>query len=181
MSLVEMAVTLGVAAIALVILGLLSLYGLRSFTVMGNFADLDERGRLAVDRVSRDLRQATGVLNYKMGPDRKTLVLTNALAGTAISYVWDGDTRTLTCEETGESPAVCLSDCESWNPSFFQDQPQTSAGLTLLPATNGSGQLDLKLARVVRMTWQCSRRVTGVPAAIESAPSLQIVLRNAPQ
>jgi hypothetical protein len=175
-----MAVALGVASIALMILGLLSLYGLRSFAVMGNFADLDEKGRLAVDRISRDLRQATGVVSYRSSADRKTLVLTNALAATTVTYVWDADTRTLTSEEPGESPVVYLTDCESWNPSFFQDLPQPSTVLPLLPATHSTGQFELQSARVVKMTWQCSRSVPGMKGTTESAPSLQIVLRNAP-
>jgi Tfp pilus assembly protein PilW len=181
LSLVEMAVSLGVASIALVVIGLLSLHGLRSFAVMGSFADVDEKGRLAVDRISRDLRQATGVLRYQSNADRKTLVLTNALAATAVTYVWDADTRTLTSEERGELPSVCLSDCESWSAAFFQDLPQPSTVLPLLPATNSAGQPDLKLARVVKLTWRCSRRVPGTQVTTESAPSVLVVLRNAPQ
>lgn len=181
MSLVEMAVALGVASITLMIVGLLSLYGLRSFAVMGNFADLDEEGRRAVDRVSRDLRQASGILSYKSSADARRLVATNALTGTTVTYTWDAEAQTLTSEETGEPPVVCLTDCESWQPSFFQDQPQPSSVMPLLPATNQAGQLDLTLARVIKMTWRCSRTVPGMHVATESAPSLQIVLRNPPQ
>lgn len=181
MSLVEMAVALGVASITLMILGLLSLYGLRSFAVMGNFADLDEEGRLAVDRVSRDLRQATSVLSYKGNADSKTLVMTNALTGSSATYTWDAGTRTVTSEEKGEPPVVCVTDCDAWEPSFFQDLPQPSTTLPLLPATNHTGQLDLKLARVIKLSWLCSRSVPGTKVVTESAPSLQIVLRNAPQ
>jgi hypothetical protein len=181
MSLVEMAVAVGVGSIVLVLVGLLALYGLRSFAVMGNYADLEEKSRLAMDKISRDLRQTTGVLRYKVTPDSKTLVLTNALAATAITYVWDADTHRLTSEENGESPVVRLTDCESWNASFFQDRPQPSVTLPFLPATNGVGKLDLELARIITLSWTCSRTVPGMKATTDSAQSLQVVLRNSPQ
>jgi Tfp pilus assembly protein PilW len=181
MSLVEMAVAVGVGSIVLVLVGLLALYGLRSFAVMGNYADLDEKGRLAVDKISRDLRQATGVLRYTVTADSKTLLLTNALAATTITYVWDAEAHTLTSEENGETPVLRLTDCESWNAGFFQDRPQPSVTLPFLPATNGPGKLDLGRARIITLSWTCSRTVSGMQATTDSAQSLQVVLRNSPQ
>lgn len=181
LSLIEMAVALGVGSIVLVVVGLLSLYGLRSFAVMGSLADLDEHSRLAVDRISREVRQTTGVLRYQTSSTDKTLVLTNALTRTYVAYVWDAETRTLTYEQTGEPGSVCLTDCEFWDVRFFQDQPQASATMPFLRATNGTGQLDLGLARIVAMSWKCSRAVPGMKVNAESTQSLQIVLRNSPQ
>jgi Prokaryotic N-terminal methylation motif len=181
LSLVEMAVALAVGSIVMLVLGLLSLDGLRSFLVMGNCAALDQKNRFVSDRITRDLRQATRILSYQSDADGKTLVLTNSLQGSAIAYTWDAETRTLTCTETGEPPFTCLTDCDSWEALFFQNLPQMSATAPFLPATNGVGALDLNQARVVTLSWKCSRPVTGASWKTESAQTLQIALRNTAQ
>jgi prepilin-type N-terminal cleavage/methylation domain-containing protein len=181
LSLIEMMVTLGIGSIVLVIIGLLSLYGLRSFLVMGNCAALDDKNRLAADHITRDLRQATRVLSYEVDADSKTLVLTNSVQEFSMRYVWSADARTLICEQTDQPQFICLNDCDSWEALFFQNIPQASATQPFLPATNGSGNLDLELARVVNLSWKCTRPVTGSNVKTESGQALQIVLRNAAQ
>ncbi|MFO1514205.1 MAG: prepilin-type N-terminal cleavage/methylation domain-containing protein [Verrucomicrobiota bacterium] len=181
LSLIEMMVTLAVGAIVLVILGLLSVYGLRSFLVMGNCAALDDKNRLAADQITRDLRQATRVLSFETDADHKALRLTNSLQGIATEYLWSADTRRLTCEKTDQPQVTCLTDCDSWEALFFQNLPLASATQPFLPATNALGDLDLNRARIVSLSWKCSRPVAGSRVKTESTQSLQVVLRNAAQ
>jgi len=180
-SLAELIVTLGIAGIILVVLGLLSANGLQSFLVMGNCTALDDKSRLAADQITRELRQATKVVSYDVEADSRTLVFTNSVEGFAVEYVWNATTRTLTCEKTGEPQVTSLADCDAWSAGFFQSLPQASVTQPYLPATNGSGQLDLEQARVVTLSWKCSRPVTGSKARTESVRTVQIALRNASQ
>ena len=178
-SLVELAVTLGIGSIALVVLGMLASYGLQSFIVMGNCAALDDKSRIAADQISRELRQATGVLRYDVEPDSKRLLLTNSLQGYFVDFVWNADSRTLTLQKTDEAPSVCLSDCDAWEATFFQNLPLASVAQPYLPATNNSGVLDLKRAHIISMSWKCSRPVAVSNARTESAQTIQAALRNA--
>jgi len=181
LSLIEMIVTLGVGSIVLLIVGLLSVFGLRSFLVMGNCATLDDKNRLVADQITREFRQATRVSSYQADADGQSLVLTNSVEGFAVGYHWSADTRTLVCEKTDQAPVVCLRDCDSWEALFFQNLPQASATQPFLPATNVLGKLDLDLARVVNLSWKCSRPVPGSKVKTESSQTLQIVLRNSAQ
>jgi hypothetical protein len=176
-----MAVAMGVGSIVLLIIGILSMYGLRSFLVMGNCAAMDARNRLVSDQITRELRQATRVLNYRSDADGRTLVLTNSLQGVSVAYTWEAETRTLTCEKSDQSPVTCLTECDLWEAFFFQNLPQPSTTEPFLPATNAAGALDLGRARLVTLSWKCSRPVAGTSWKTESAQTLQIVLRNAAQ
>jgi len=178
LSLVEMMVALGLGAIVLTIISLLSLNGLHCFLVMGNSATLDQRNRIAAGQFEREVRQATGVLSYQSDASTKTLVLTNCLDGVAVSYTWDTEARTVTCAKTGQPEFTCLTDCDFWSAQFFQNVPQPSASEPFLPATNSVGNLALNQARVVNLSWRCSRPLTGTTLNTESAKSLQVILRN---
>jgi len=176
-----MLVTLGIGSMVLVVLGALSMCGLRSFLVMGNCAALDDKNRLAADQITLDLRQANRVLRYEVEADSRTLVLTNCLEAVTVSYSWSADTRTLICEKTDRLPYTCLTDCDAWEATLFQNIPQPSVIQPFLPATNGLGQPDLDQARVVNLTWRCSLPIAGSHSRTETAQALQIVLRSASQ
>ena len=180
-SLVELAVTLGVGSIVLVVLGILSSYGLQSFLVMGNCAALDDKSRLASDLITRELRQATQILRYDVIPEGKSLLLTNSVEGYSIEYFWNAEARTLTCDKTDEPQAVYLSDCDAWDATFFQNVPLASVSHSYLPATNEIGILNLNQAHIVSLSWKCSRPVALSKSRTENVKFLQVALRNAAQ
>jgi hypothetical protein len=180
LSLMEMAVAMGVSSLILVIIGLLSLSGLRSFLVMGNCAALDQRNRLLSDQLSRDLREASKVVRFQTDTDGTTLVLTNTVASISVSYVWDREARTVTCTKTDQSPVIGLKDCDSWEVQFFQNLPQPSASEPFLPVASTVGVPDLGQARIVTLSWKCSRPVAGTGWNTESTQTVQVALRNFP-
>ena len=178
-SLIELAVTLGVGSIVLVVISLLSFYGLQSFLVMGNCVALDDKSRIAADLITRDLRQATQVLRYDVQSDSKELWLTNSVQGYLVRYIWNAETRAVTCEKTDQPPSIYLKDCDAWEAAFFQNIPLASISHPYLPATNQFGIADLNRARIVSLSWKCSRPVTGGKIKTEGAQTVQIALRNA--
>lgn len=177
-SLVEMMVAVGIASIVLVVLALLSLNGLQSFLIMGNSTALDARSRWAADQITRELRQAAGVVRYEVEEASRTLVLTNRLEGYLLQYVWNAADCTLTSQKADEPPVVCLTDCDDWAAEFFQNQLQASATAPYWPATNGAGELDLDQARIVSLSWKCRCPVAGSRITTESAQTVQVALRN---
>ena len=180
-SLVELAVTLAIGSIVLAVLGMLASFGLQSFLVMGNCAALDDKSRLAADQMTRELRQATQVLRYDAQPESKLLVLTNSLEGYGIEYFWSAESRKVTCDKSDQPQVICLSDCDEWNPTFFQNVALPSLSSPYLPATNQLGMLDLKQARIVSLSWRCSLPVAVSKAKTENAQTLQVALRNTAQ
>lgn len=178
MSLIEMMVALGIGSIVLVVIGLLSMYGLRSFLVMGNCAALDDQNRLVADRVSRDLRDASKVLEYQADADGARLLVTNNAEGITVEYLWSADTRTLICRKTDEPQSTLLTECDAWQAAFFQNLPQPSVTHPFTPATNAMGATDYTLARVVNVSWTCSRPLAGGSLKTDAAQALRVVLRN---
>jgi len=177
MTLVEMIMGAAVASLVLVIIGVLSVYGLRSFIAMGNYAELDGQTRMALDQITLDIRQASRVLSFQTNDYSKTLVLSNALRGMTIRYVWDADMRTLTCSKNEQSEVIYLKDCESWDVELYQAAPQPGSPMAFLPATNVSGAFDPDSCRLVTMTWKCSRPILD-QWSTESVQTLQVALRN---
>lgn len=177
MSLVEVMVASGVAALALMVVGTLAMFGLRSFVAMGNYTDLDARSRNALDLMSRDLRQAAAV-GYTTNDYSKTLLLTNTLGNRFLRYTWDADNRTLTAERSGQPESLYLGECDEWNVAFYQSTPAPNQPLAFLPATNAAGGLDLARCKLISLAWKCSRPLPGGQGKTETVQATEVVLRN---
>lgn len=178
MTLIETVVAGAVASVVLMVVGLLSMYGLRSFTAMGNYTELDAQSRNSLDQISLDVRQATQVIDFQTATNSKTLVLSNSLRGMTIRYIWDGDARTLSCEKSDQGEVIYLKGCEEWDVEFYRRTPQPGSTMMFLPATNGAGVLDAPAVKMIAMTWKCSRAIRGEKWNTESVQTAQIVLRN---
>ena len=70
MSLMEMLVAAAIGSLLLTAVAYLSLYSARSFVALGNYADLDQLSRNALDVMSRDIRQSKSLTAL----DRKSVV-----------------------------------------------------------------------------------------------------------
>jgi len=167
-------VALCVGALVLTVVAVLSVYALRSFTAMGNYADLEAKSRTALDRITRDLRQATGVVSINpLGADKR-LRLTNALEGTSFSYAWyadDPDGPKLVYEMDGHERTY-LTECGEWNFTLYQRTPMPGSSNLFYPTT------DPRTCKMIEMSWKCSRTMLGKKWNTESAQSVRIVLRN---
>lgn len=177
MSLVEVMVASGVAALALMVVGTLAVFGLRSFVAMGNYTDLDAKSRNALDLMTRDIRQAAAV-GYSTNDYSKTLWLTNTLGNLFLRYTWDADHRTFMAERSGQPESLYLGECDEWNVAFHQGNPAPNQPLVFLPATNAAGGLDLSRCKLISLAWKCSRPMPGGQGKTETVQTTHIVLRN---
>lgn len=123
MTLPEVMVTMAISGILLTIVAQLYVYGLRSFTSLGNYADMDGKSRMALDLMSREIREASAVVSIETNATSKILTLTNAMDGTLLRYTWDGPTATLVSEQTGTPSRTNLIGCDIWNVTMFQRPP----------------------------------------------------------
>ena len=60
----EMLVVMGISAILMLALTVFFMLGGRSFAAMFNYVDLDDANRIAMDLLSRDIRQANRVTEF---------------------------------------------------------------------------------------------------------------------
>ena len=184
-TLVELLIAVVIGLMVLAVLGALSLYGLRSFVAIGNYADLDAKSRTALDHMSRDIRQAGAVVSYQTNASQKSfkIAITNADSSvTFANYIWEAATRKLRCDKTGAetSTEYFLTECDRWDFAFYTRVPHTSSFGAFYPSTNGAGTFNLAQSKLIDMTWKCSRTMLGKKWNTESVQTAQFVLRNKP-
>ena len=174
LALAELLVALGLASVVLTVLMMLFLFGLRSFASLGNYASLSGQSRLAMDRMSREIRQASAVVDANTNLPVKWLVLsdTTTIPPAIIRYAWDSATGVLTCEQTGQPPRTNLTGCDEFDFAFFQRSP--SNAWTFYPSA------DTNSCKLIRFSWKCSRAVPGQARINQDMLTTEVVLRNKP-
>ncbi len=166
-------VALGVSSILLAVLAAFSFYSGRSMAAMGNYVDLDNTSRRAVDVMTREIRQ-TGAL---IENPTNVLTFTNYESHTALQYIYDPINRNLTQVKDGTS-TVLLTECDSLQFHLYQRTPQVGTNV-FFPTTNPA------LVKLIDMNWRCSRNIfgrtnSGDKANTETVQTAQVVLRNEP-
>jgi len=161
----EFLIALGLAGLVMLVLVALSVSTGRSLAEMFNYVDLDHSNRIAIDVMSRDLRQVRYLSSYN----------TNSLSFvdkdlTTLSYDYSAASRRLTRVQGG-LPNTLLDDCDSLRFALYQRTPQSN-NFNLYPIS------DLTNCKVVSVTWSCSRTVMGIKANSEQAQAARIVIRN---
>ena len=177
-TLVELMVAVTLSSVLVATASALWLFGSRSFVAMSNYTDLNMKSRNAVDLILRDLRMATRVAAFQKSETTKRLTVTNALAGTEITYTWDATPRTLVCQKRGQPAEVYLTECDDWDFDLYQRTPLYGGSYDFFPATNSAGVYDLSICKQINLTWKCSRTILGSKVNTESVQTAQVVLRN---
>lgn len=164
MTLVELLVSVGIGGLLLAVIAVFMMYTARSFASLDNYLDLDVKSRLALDRMSKEIRQA----------DRLTSFATNQLvfayAGTNLTFRHDVAARTLTRSFNGTSE-ILLEGCDELTFSIFQRNPIDGLFEQYPTATADT-------AKLIQLNWVCSREIMGQTANTESVQSAKIVIRK---
>lgn len=161
----EMMVAFGLTGILLVAIAAVAMFSGRSFAALANYVDLDDHNRLAIDQLTRDLRQANRIVSYNAA----SLTMEDA-DGSNISYNYSTTYRTLTRSKNGNN-SVLLRECDRF--TFSLGQRNTVAGsYNLYPAAS------VATAKVVNVAWVCSRTIFGIKQNTESVQTARIVIRK---
>jgi len=165
-----------IASLVLSMIMMLYIFGLRSFGAMSNYAEMSSHSRRALDVMARDIRQATIVLSFNTNLPIKSLKLsTYDLNGPCtVTYSWDSNARVLTSVKTdnaGQTTTITnLTGCDLWSFNLFQRTPTNA--YAFYPTT------DLKLCKLINMSWKCSRTILGKKVNTEDVMTAEVVLRN---
>jgi Tfp pilus assembly protein PilW len=172
-TLIEAVVAFGLATLVMAVVASLIVYSARTFSAMGNYVDLDLHSRCALDIISREVRQATAVVDCRTNGSVSYITFTNTDSSSFVKVSWNMDAATLSLEKTGVAPQVVLTGCDRWRVWLYNRAPNiSSSNLTFNAATS------LADCKLVNMSWKCSRRILGNKLNTESVQTAQIVLRN---
>jgi type II secretory pathway pseudopilin PulG len=177
MTLVEVLFAMGIGTTVLGVMAVLMVFAARSFAAMANYQAMDKASSLAADLMSREIREATGVVSYQNAGATRWVVFanTNATPAYTIRYDWSDAVRNLTATRSDQAQAtVLLQGCDQWDFLFQQRTPL--AGPVFGFSTNMASAVETKL---VTMTWRCTRAIGGSGLLnTETVHTAQIVMRN---
>ncbi len=163
-TLLELLFSVGITTLCLSVLAVFFMFCTHSFTTLFNYVDLDEANRLAMDQLTRDVRQSNGVQSFTTN----NLVLLDS--GGNITYTYDTAARTLTRSQNGVSKTV-VGECDKLNFVIGQRNP-VNASYDVFPAATAA------TAKVINVSWSCSRKVLGIKEDTESVQTARIVIRK---
>src|SRR6185436_17268892 len=131
---------------------------------MANYVDLDHANRVALDNLTRDLRQISDVTAFT-----STAITCIDKDGIPLSITYDPALRTLTRVKSGQTKRL-LEQCDKLTFNLYQRTP-TAKSYDLIPAAS------LGQSKVLTITWSCSRKIFGRITNTEGQTA-KIVIRN---
>ncbi len=164
-TLIEVMVASALALLTVVAVGSLSWYSGRSFVAIANYVDLDQTSQFALDKMSREIRQAHRVMDYSA----TSLTLLD-VDNNPLNFTYDPGARTLVRVSGGQTNTL-LTGCDFLQFAKYQHTAISNTFDAYDPAyvTN---------TRLIQVTWKCSRKILGAQANSESVQSAKIALRN---
>ncbi len=164
MTLPEMMVAVAVGSLILMVMAQVFMGSAFSFAAMSNYVSMDARSRNALDHMTREIRQASDLLEFsstrlKFALQRQT----NA----CLVYEWNAQSRQLTewNSQVGLTN-VLLTDCDQL---AFSMRDSLFAPTTTLAEGKG-----------IRVAWKCSRTILGNRTTSEDMEQALIIMRNKP-
>jgi prepilin-type N-terminal cleavage/methylation domain-containing protein len=165
-TLLEMMVAVGIGGIILAAVAALNFHTGRSFAALLNYADLDRHSRNSLDQMIMKIRQADELIEFSTNKVVFTYQGTNRL-----SYEYFSGPKTMV-ETLGNVSKTLLTGCDTLCFSAFQRN--TAAGTyDQFPAS-----MTNNAAKLIQVSWTCSRSIVGARINTESVQSAKIVMRN---
>jgi len=161
----EVIVATGITALLMVGLVAFFMFAGQSFAAMFNYADLDGANRIAMDTLTTDLRQCN-----KVNTCTTTGLALEDYDGIALTYTYDPTAKTLV-RTKGASTTTLLKGCTSLTFTICQRNP-VGGSYDVYPAATAA------TAKVVNISWVCSRSIFGNSINTESVQTARIVIRR---
>src|ERR1041385_3307256 len=170
-TLMELLVGLGLSSIVLLALSQLTFFTARSFAALYNYIELDKYSRNALDQMVYKIRQADSLTSFATNKLVFSYNTTNTL-----TYFYSTDSKQLLeiiATPSGSSTRkTLLTGCDLLTFNIYQ-RNTASGTYDQFPAT-----LTNNAAKLVQLSWTCSRTMLGARVNTESVQSAKIVIRN---
>ena len=167
MTLVEMLIAVTISVTVFAMIGAITIFTARSFVALSNYANLDNSSRRALDTLSRDVRASRTVLSPFTSQSLKLM----ANDSNTVTYTYTPSTRRLT-RTSNDGIKVLLDQCDFLNFHIYQRNP--SNNWQWYPVQSNL----LSTAKLVDVSWKCSRKILGQSVNTESVQTAKIVIRN---
>jgi hypothetical protein len=164
-ALVEALFAVGITGLLMAALATVAAFSGRSFAALSNYVDLDDKNRIAIDQLTRDVRGSVRVISSTTN----SLVLED-WDGISLSYNFNPTTKTLSRTKGGIT-VVLLHECENFKFEMCLRTPKS--GTYELDATSNPG-----LCKVINVSWVCSRSILGIRQNTEAVQTARIVIRK---
>jgi prepilin-type N-terminal cleavage/methylation domain-containing protein len=167
MTLVEMMVGMAIASLVLTGIGMLVVYGNRSFAAMANYVSLDQRSRHTLDLMTKEIRQTNRLVEHS-----STHLVFEDFDGAPLVYLYLSSNRTLVrMKNSVLDPKPLLTGCDFLSFSIFQ-RNVAGGSYDQYPAASPD------TCKLVQMSWVCSRPLIGSLVNTESVQSAKVVIRK---
>jgi len=164
-ALAELVVAIGITGLLLLTVITVAMFSSRSFVALSNYVELDSANQLAIDQLTRDLREANRVKSTN-----STGLVLEAGDGSEVSYRFNADAGTVSRIQGGTT-SVVLRGCDRFRFSLGQRNP-VGGSYDVYPAATPD------TCKVVNVAWSCSRSILGLKANTESVQTARIVIRK---
>jgi Tfp pilus assembly protein PilW len=144
-TLAEFTVAMGVAAMLTAVVSSFSIYSFQNVLAIGNYVELDNLNRLAIDTLTADLRKCNRVISSSA----TSLVLEDSAGN--VTYAYNSTKKQLSRTQAG-SLRVLLTACENFQLSLGQRNP-IGGTYDVYPAATPA------TAKVVNVSWICTRDI----------------------
>lgn len=164
-TLAELLLGVGVTAIVLLALVSFSIYSGKSLMGVWNYVDLDQRSQTAIDTMTREVRETTGLLEFT----GNRLVFSDSDGGT-LTYEYFPRRRTLE-RLKGTNTTVLLTECDELAFAIFQRNP-SNAVYDYFPTATATN------CKLINVSWVCTRTILGSAINSESVQTAKVVIRK---
>jgi prepilin-type N-terminal cleavage/methylation domain-containing protein len=167
-TIVEMMISMTLFGIAIAIAMSVYLFSTKTFAIMANFAQLDQNNRVALDKMTRELRGAQTIVTNS--ENSITLSYPNS---PSVTYLFEPSTRALLRNVTGGTSTVMLTNCDLLTFKVGQRTP-INGTWDNYPALPG---LPVK---EIQFRWKTGCTVPGLSSTVnEDIETAKIVVRMA--
>jgi prepilin-type N-terminal cleavage/methylation domain-containing protein len=166
-SLLETMISTALFGVALAAVMAVYLYSTRSFAMLANYAQLDQDNRLALDKITRELRGAQTIVSNNA--NSITLEFPNS---PNITYLFDASSRQLERVQAGLGRTVLLTNCDLLSFSVGQ-RNVTNGTFDNYPAPSGMP------VKEIQFSWKTRVPNGVVDSTSESIQTAKIIVRMA--
>ena len=171
-TLVEMMVSVAVFSIVGLALMTIYVYSIRSFAALTNYSMLDKENRLAMDKMTFEIRQAKQIVNYTTNGSSSLTILNGN--NDTVTYSFDPTLKQMVRQTGSGESQVLLTNCDLLSFSLFKRTPVTNS-LQPYDITTNDWQNSVK---VIQLTWKTSCTLPNAQVNRENIQTARVVIRK---
>lgn len=164
-TLAEFLIGLGMSGLVLAVTAAFGIFSGKSLMSIWNYVDLDQRSQIAVDTLTKEVRQTTGVMEFATNR-----LMFSESDGVPLVYEYFPGRRTLERSKGGQT-SVLLTECDSLTFNIFQRNP-SNAVYDYFPTATVTN------CKMINVSWVCTRKVLGTALNSESVQTAKVVIRK---